>query len=359
MVSSRERCIRAIEHRIPDRVPLILRIRPEPLSRLMKELRAKDYREVIDALGVDIVGTGIGLKGGFEPEGEVLWKEGGFVVKKLEGGKEIRRSIFGYETIWAPDHTHTYTFYSHPLKSMRLEEYPWPEVCHEDYDRVVEFRREYEDYFIYGGVVQCFETAWKLAGFNEFMRMIIRDAGRAKRILDGLYRIAEEQARLLLDAGVDAIVNGDDVGMQRGMIISPKLWRGMLKPLYSRLINLVHRRGAFFVFHSDGWIEPIIPDLVDLGVDVLTPVQPECMDVYDLKEKYGEELCFDGTISIQRTMPFGSVRDVELEVRERIERLGPTGLILGPGHNLQPEVPVSNILALYRAAKKYGRIRGL
>jgi len=356
VLKPRERCIKAVEHEVPDRVPLVLRIRPEPLEKLKEALGVEDYDHLIKVLGVDIVGTGVGLKGGFEPEGEVEWKEGGYVVKRI-GDKEIRRSIFGFETIWVPEKTHTYTYCKYPLQHMSLEEYPWPEVREEDYNRVVEFRKKYDDYFVYGGVLQCFETAWKLTGFNEFLKLMIVEPSKVEYILSKLYKIAEEQAKILLDAGVDAIVNGDDVGMQKGMIISPAMWRKYLKPIYIKLANLAHKRGAYFVFHSDGWIEPIIPDLVEIGVDILNPVQPECMDVYKLKELYGDKLCFDGTISIQRTMPFGTVEDVVREVKERIEKLGPTGLILGPGHALQPEVPVENIIALYRAAHKYGVFR--
>jgi len=358
MLTSRERCIRAIEHEIPDRTPLILRIRPEPLERLLNALNLSDPESLIRALGVDVLFTGIGLKGGFEPSEPVEWKEGGYVVGYI-GNREIRRNIFGVETIWAPSHTHTYTFYRHPLQHMSLDEYPWPDVREEDYDRVVQYRREHGDYFIYGGITSCFETAWKLTGFNEFLRLMLKEPAKAEYILNRISKISEKQAKMLLDAGVDAIVYGDDVGMQHSMIISPRIWRKFLKPIYEKLATLIHKRGGYFVFHSDGWIEPIIPDLIEVGVDVLTPVQPECMDVYKLKELYGSELCLDGTISIQRTLPFGKPEEIEREVKDRIEKLGPTGLILGPGHAIQPEVPLENIITLFKAALKYGKLKQL
>ncbi|RLF14263.1 MAG: hypothetical protein DRJ66_06360, partial [Thermoprotei archaeon] len=190
-----------------------------------------------------------------------------------------------------------------------------------------------------------------------FLKMMYTRPSLISRILDGLDKIRFEQAKLLIDAGVDVIVDGDDVGAQTTMIVSPSLWRRFLKPRYKRLADLCHRHGVYFFFHSDGWIEPIIPDLVEIGVDILNPVQPECMDPVKVKRLYGDKLCLEGTISVQRTLPFGSVKEVVNEVKDRIRKLGPTGFILGPTHVIQPDTPIENILALYRAAIKYGSFR--
>jgi len=186
------------------------------------------------------------------------------------------------------------------------------------------------------------------------MKMLYTRIDYVIKVLDSLQRIRLEQAKLLCEAGVDVVYDGDDVGMQRGMMISPKLWRHLLKPYYKELVDLCHRYSVFFNFHSDGWIEPIIPDLVEIGIDILNPIQPECMDPIKLKQIYGDKLCFDGTIGVQSTLPFGSVEDVAREVLLRIEYLGPTGLIIGPTHSIQPDTPIENILILYKAALKYG-----
>ena len=113
---------------------------------------------------------------------------------------------------------------------------------------------------------------------------------------------------------------------------------------------------ALLCYHSDGYIEPIIPDLIEIGVDVLNPVQPECMDPAKLKKLYGDKLAFWGTIGIQRTLPFGTPEEVEAEVKERIETVGKGGgLYLSPTHSIAPEVPLENIFALVEAVKEYGR----
>ena len=114
------------------------------------------------------------------------------------------------------------------------------------------------------------------------------------------------------------------------------------------------------MYHSDGNIQSLIPDLIDVGVDILNPIQPECMDPSAIKTHYGNRLTLDGTISVQSTLPFGTVEDVRNEVVKRIKTVGyDGGLILGPTHIVGFDVPVTNVLALYETAKKYGRTSGI
>jgi len=354
-VRPRDRCLRSIGHEEVDRVPLVLRIRPEPAERLVRHLGVRDHEELCRALGIDVRSVGVPLRGGYSVHGAKPF-EGGWIVE--EGPDyQVVQSIFGYRMLFRKPRTHTYTFVYYPLQRVPLEEYVWPEVDDSYFSELERARRRYEDYCLYGSVTHMWEVAWKLFGFERTMVMIYREPRVVERVLDELHKIRLQQAKLLCEAGVDVIVDGDDVGMQRGMMLSPELWRRLLKPRYKELVEAAHRGGAYFLFHSDGWIEPIVPDLIEIGVDILNPVQPECMDPAELHERYGDELCFDGTISVQRTLPFGTEEDVVREVRERIETIGCTGLILGPTHAIQPETPVENIMALYEAARKYGRAR--
>jgi len=362
LISPRERCIRSILLEDPDRIPLTLRVRPELYERLKKALGIEEKAEegqikICKILGVDIISSGLKLKGGYLPE-DVELKEGPYGSAYTVGFKdnfEVRRSIWGVESIWAPDHTYTYTFVTHPLKTISLDDYIWPEVDETSIDSVIKIRKKYEDYCLQGGVTHMWEIAWQLTGFAEIIRMMFTNPDKANRVLEGLHKIRMKEASLLCEAGVDVIVDGDDVGMQKGMMMSPQMWRRFLKPKYAELINLCHKKGVFFFFHSDGWIEPIIPDLIEIGVDILNPVQPECMDPVKLKELYGDKICFDGTIGVQSTLPFGKPEDVAREIKERISTLGPTGLILGPTHAMQPDVPIENVLTMYRTALKYGQ----
>jgi len=361
-VEPRERCVRAITRELPDRIPLDFNCRPEPLAELMRALGVDDYERLLRALGVDFRGTGCVLKGGYRPplgaKPAREWVYGPTWVVGRVGEYELAVNIWGVEVLFAP-HTYTYKYHSHPLQRIELSEYEWPELDEEATVRLVsEARCRYGEYCLKAGVEHLWENAWQLLGFNEAMRLMLRDPAKFERVLDGIDRIRLEEAKLLCDLGVDVIYDGDDVGMQKGMMMSPQLWRRFLKPRYERLARVIHRRGAFFMFHSDGWIEPIVPDLIEVGVDILNPVQPECMDPYRLKELYGDELSFHGTISVQTTLPFASPAEVEALVRERIERMGPTGFILAPTHAIQPGTPIENVLAMYEAALRYGWVTG-
>lgn len=354
-MDSKERCIRAIEFEELDRVPTVLRARPEVVSRLEKYLNAKSFDDVCLKLGVDVrFAPGISLTGGYLPKG-VEVKEGPYEAAYTigyDGEYELRKDRWGITSRWS-NKTYTYQYVDHPLKRIELEKYSWPEVDESSLEYVEEYRKRNERFFVYSGVIHLFEIAWQLTGFNEFLVMMIRGDKRVEKILDKLNEIRLRQAKLLLEANVDVIYDGDDVGAQTTMIISPSLWRKYLKPRYKVLSDLIHSRGKYFFFHSDGWIEPIIPDLIEIGVDILNPVQPETMDPFKIRKTYGNKLAFDGTLSIQRTLPFGKVEDVKEEVRKRIRELGQTGLILGPSHAVQPDVPLENIITIYETAKKF------
>jgi uroporphyrinogen decarboxylase len=148
------------------------------------------------------------------------------------------------------------------------------------------------------------------------------------------------------------------VGTQRGMLMSAPLWRAWLKPRLARTIAAARdvKPDVLVFYHSDGDVSAIIPDLIEIGVDILNPVQPECMDPAALKRAYGQQLSFWGTIGTQSTLPFGSPDDVRREVRLRIETVGAGGgLFLAPTHVIEPEVPFENIVAFVDAVKNEGR----
>jgi uroporphyrinogen-III decarboxylase len=154
--------------------------------------------------------------------------------------------------------------------------------------------------------------------------------------------------------GVDMIWTGDDVGTQRGMLMSPKMWRQFFKPKMAHLIASLKAINpkVKVAYHSDGDISPIIPELIEIGLDILNPVQPACMDPARLKNEYGKNLCFWGSIDEQYTLPFGSPADVEKEVRTRLQTIGKKGgLIIGPTHHVQLDTPLENFWAMVNTIK--------
>jgi len=156
---------------------------------------------------------------------------------------------------------------------------------------------------------------------------------------------------------VDVLVGSDDLGLQDGLMISPQAYRELIKPRHRRYFQQMHDMSpAKVFFHSCGSLAAIMDDLIEIGVEVLNPVQVSAagMEPGALKQRYGERMSFWGAVDTQRVLPRGTVEDVKAEVEQRIEQLGREGgYVLGAVHNLQPDVPLENILALFGHAREY------
>ena len=183
---------------------------------------------------------------------------------------------------------------------------------------------------------------------------MLTDPDLAGRLFDIPQQYHLEVTRQLVRLGVDMVWLGDDVGAQQSMIIAPDLWRRLLKPRFAALIAELKRINPAVViaYHTDGCVEPVIPDLIEIGVQVLHPIQPMCMDPAALKRTYGAHLTFMGTVDEQSTLPFGTPDQVRAEVRERLRTVGRGGgLILAPTHHVQLDTPIENLLAMVETAR--------
>lgn len=202
-----------------------------------------------------------------------------------------------------------------------------------------------------------FEVAWGVRGFENFLIDMKVNEAMTRVLLDKITEMRCAMARIFVEAGVDVLRLGDDVGIERGMMISRATWAKWLKPRLAQVITAAREVNpdVLVFYHSDGDCRAVIPELIEIGVDILNPVQPECMDPAEIKRLYGDRLAFWGTIGTQTTMPFGSPDDVRREVITRIETVGRGGgLLLGPSHLLQDDVPWANVLAFFDAVQKYG-----
>jgi len=259
--------------------------------------------------------------------------------------------ISPYETPFGAGH---YTeISSHPLTDSRaVADYRPPDPTRPELYRDAErlIRDFGSEYFIVGVVVTTvFETAWALRGLEQMLIDLVVDSDLAGAILDIPFQYHLEAARRLVKLGVDMIWTGDDIGAQHAMLISPTLWRRVFKPRMAEFFSELRRinPGIKIAYHSDGVITPVIPDLIEIGLDVLNPVQPACMNPERLKRDFGDRLCFWGSIDEQRTLPFGTPDDVRDEVRQRLGTVGRGGgLILGPTHHVQLDTPMANFRAM-------------
>lgn len=203
-----------------------------------------------------------------------------------------------------------------------------------------------------------FELAWVLRGMEQLMTDMILNPELACYQLDRIMYNRCEFAKKYALYGVDIIQLGDDVSTQLDMMMSPELWRKFLKPRLKHIIQTVKEINPDLLieYHGDGNLQKIIPDLIEVGVDILNPVQPECMDPVEIKKLYGDKLSFRGTIGTQTTMPFGSPEEVEEVCWRMICEVGRGGgLVLAPSHVLEPEVSWDNIEAMIRTVKNYNQ----
>ncbi len=202
-----------------------------------------------------------------------------------------------------------------------------------------------------------FETAWMIRGFEEFMIDMIENEDFAECLLDRMMELRIKAAAKYAKADVDVLMLGDDVAMQTGMLIDPYIWRKWLKPRMAKIIASAKsiKPDLNIFYHSDGNPEAVIDDLIEIGVNILNPIQPECMDPALIKRKYGSKLAFWGAIGVQTNLPFGTAEDVANEVKLRMETIGRNGgFIIGPSHMIEPEVPWENLVTLYDAVDRFG-----
>jgi uroporphyrinogen decarboxylase len=237
-----------------------------------------------------------------------------------------------------------------------LESFPYPTVegCTADHMAAAVEAAHAAGVPALGGIGHMYETAWQIRGYEEFLEDMMLRPEWCEYILDRLMARNLAVARAAAAAKADVLHTGDDVANQNAMMFSPAQWRRFMKSRWAKVYAAAREihPGIEIWYHSDGNIEAILPELIEIGVTILNPVQPECMDPVSLKKRWGDRLVFDGTIGTQSTMPFGSADDVRRVVAERRRTLGRDGaLILAPTHVLEPEVPVENILAFVEAAK--------
>ena len=268
--------------------------------------------------------------------------------------------INGLGVLETPGGFHHFTHYTSPLRNAAsmadLEAFPYPSI--KGFSEAG-MKATVDEAHARGSVTcawvgHMYEDSWQIRGYEQFLTDMIDRPEWCDYILDRVKERNLEMARAAAHAEMDWIKTGDDVASQKTMMFSPELWRRFMKPRWAEVFALARstKPDMQIWYHSDGNIEAIIPELIDIGVTILNPVQPECLDLMTIKRKYGNRLVLDGTIGTQTTMPFGNPEEVSRVVRERARDLGYDGaLILSPTHVLEPEVPLENIRAFIETAK--------
>jgi len=384
-MESRDRVLATLQHREPDRIPFDLGGSPNAgihviaYERLLefwgesKPITVADIvaqRAVVDEADLRRLGVDVRLV-------DMLPSIAQRRISQLEEDERYSYFTDDWGITWMkPKYRGLYyDLKRSPLAGARLsaskiDALPLPPLPTED--EVTKLRERAKKYREDGFAVVLdglgggmFETACFIRGHKDFLMDMLRRPNLAARLLDKLlYYRMQYWKYMLSHLGdlVDVVSESDDIATQERLLISPKLYRSLLKPRHRELFNHIRKNAesqVFILFHSCGAVRELIPDLIEAGIDALNPVQVSAagMDTKVLKREFGRDLTFwGGGVDTQHVLPYGRPSDVKDEVKRRIEDLGPGGgFVFAAVHNIQPGVPPENIMAMWEALQEWGK----
>ena len=350
-LSGRERIRLALAHKETDRIPIAMAcsgINPPAMKEFdayLKEKRNIDAEAYLESF-IDLGGIGADYVGPKLPAGTDMW---GVVRKEVSYGSGSYNEICHY-----------------PLMKMEtvsdLERHIWPTTDFFDYstleDKAGAIIKD-KGLCLMAGGGNIFETTWYMRGFEQIFMDLVMNPELVHAIMGRVTDFYIEHAKRTLAAAdglIDLYFTADDIAGQGGLLMSLEMWEEFLKPYHTRLNKAIHEFGAKVMYHSDGDVTRAVPGLLGMGMDVLQALQFDAgeMDPAGLKNKYGDRLCFEGGVSVQSTLPFGTVEKVVAEVKSHVNILGKNGgYILGPSHAIQAGTPPENIYAMFETAQNY------
>ena len=364
-MTSKERVLRALDHKETDRVPVDFSACPEIVERLCAHfgLDGRDGEpgsrsvstplisipdpRLLEALGVDLRMVAPTYTGPpIEAEADGAWT-----------------NLFGVRRVPVPCAGGGYFAYEgSPLQGASVEEvdaHPWPNPDWFDYSTLVDQCRRHDGYAVvsgYPGNVDFLNKSATLVGAEALYIGIAQKDPGLLRIFDHLSDFYYEYNRRIFEAAngmIDIAYFGDDYGGQSGPLIGAHHYRSILRPRWKRHFELSHRHGLRIMQHSCGSVERLLPVMIEAGVEILDVVQPDLpgMDLRHLKTAYGDSLSFHGALDIRGTLPRLPREEIRADVRRVVEVLGPGGgFILAPTNKITPDTPIENVLAAYEAA---------
>jgi len=269
----------------------------------------------------------------------------GWNMRAEDLGGGLWRDPFG--VVWQDGNIFHITEPLLPEPRLKGVEFP-PVVPEEEVPRIEQFCRDHADKFtVYGLGMLFFERAWALRGMENLLLDFVLHPEFVEELFDRLMQLhLDALDRLLPLEGLDCILFGDDFGQQRGLIMGPTHWRHFLKPRLAKMYGKVRDAGKVVAIHSCGDNTPILEDLIEIGVQIFNPFQPEAMDIFAMKRKYGQRIVFNGGIGTQRTLPYGTPEEVREEIRTAARFLSRGGgYVMETAKPLRPEVPTENAVA--------------
>lgn len=359
-MTPRERFETTLDHRVPDRFPLdLIWPRAETISALKEHFGTDSTEEVFRRLEVDFRWIPVpveypeyerrvnGTLGGVAPgagrryvfhDSRTFEDHWGVVFRVGEDGKYLEwrgGPLVGHDDLdgWQP-----------------------PRVVYPDAAAVRECLEPHREYVTVTEIEFPFKIAWHISGYEHLMVQMAMDPGFVEALYDRLYAYQTEKAVLAARGGYDVVALVGDIAGQKGLMYSADMFARFDAPRFTRLIDAVRQANPStrILYHSDGNIEEVIPALVECGIDILNPIQSACMDPAAIKDRYGGRLTFHGTISVQDTIPNGTVQDVRDEVVLRMRTVGRGGgFVVSPENSIPFDAPLANVLAVYDTVREF------
>ena len=389
MITSRQRVQTALNHKEPDRTPVDFLATPEVWDKLIKHFQpnlakldsggffSPERESVLQQLEVDCRLLSYDMfcnppESSLKTGASIDWWDS---LARSTPNRMWRQNapdgsaydIWGHHTRIVANPTGRYEEYvSWPFKGAtsvdELRNYPWPVPAWWDFSNVADAIRYLDPHktrsirFRAGTVFEC---AWQLRGMEEFLTDMATAPEIPHYIMERVTEVLVEnihQVLQLVGDDVDTVYFYDDIGAQNGTLISKNMWRRLIKPYHQRIIEATHQAGKLVMYHTDGAVRSMMSELIDMGIDILDPIQPTAKDMApeSLKAEFGDRLSFHGGVDIVGTLPLGSPDDVRNEVRQRVNTMSANGgYILSSSHHIQSDTPLENVLAMYETGLRY------
>lgn len=331
MISKREAVREVFAGRRPPYVPWHFQFTHEAWARLAEHFGGSEAADRAVDTHILELGSAIGF---FEPIGDDRYRD----VFGVAWNRSIDKDIGIVEGLVLPEPTLKGCTFPDPLDERFFDDIPAKLAAHPDRFRV----------FYLG--FSLFERAWTLRGMENLMMDFHDHPAFVDELLNAIadYNIAQIRKALTFD--IDAVYLGDDWGQQRGLLMGKRHWDRFIRPQLERMYGVVRGAGKFQMIHSCGDVDELFDDLVSIGLNCFNPFQPEVMDCCSLLPRYRGRLAFHGGLSTQRTLPFGTVDDVRREARRLLELGREGGYVFAPGHAVEGDVPLENMLAFIEEA---------
>jgi uroporphyrinogen decarboxylase len=351
-MTPRERWQAVLRGERPDRTPCDYWGTAEITAKLMAALGCTSERELWKRLSIDKC---IHLAPTHPQATEDTWH-----MPSLFSVWHIKTRMMPYAGGLGEYEETTYSPLAQASSVAEVEGFAWPDPDLWDVSGLRAQCMQWEGYPILGASYEPFYLYCRLRGMEQALEDLLVNPAMAEAALERIHWVHESVIRRVLDAvgdRIDFIYVAEDLGTQESLLMSPRCFRRFLKPLLERMIRLAHSYGVKAFHHDDGAIRPVIPDLIEIGIDVLNPIQWRCpgMEPEGLARDFGQHLVFHGGIDNQRTLPFGTPEEVRLEVTRNLRIFRECkGYVVAPCHNIQANTPVENILAMYEAVQEFG-----